>query len=134
MAFVSILMNRNQFQECYVRCQTKVDYCRVYLLWFQPIKLIQVVSTSEFHEYILMEWRWFYFFLSPPNILGSWSFKVVFLVVKKFTLFKYFVTKIHVFDRELANTIQGITLSLFSATSRHLPNLKHITSCYVIQV
>ena len=37
-------------------------------------------------------------------------------------------------DRELANAIQGITLSLFSATSRHLPNLKHITSCYVIQV
>ena len=24
-------------------------------LWCQPIKLIQVVSTSEFHEYILME-------------------------------------------------------------------------------
>ena len=34
------------------------------------------------------------------------------------------------FDCELANAVQGITLSLFSATSRHLPNLKHITSCY----
>ena len=34
-----------------------------------------------------------------------------------------------VFDCELANAVQGITTSL-SGTSRHLPNLKHITSCY----
>ena len=39
------------------------------VLWCQPIKLIKVVSTSEFHEY----W-WnnvdFNFFLSPPFNAG----------------------------------------------------------------
>ena len=41
-----------------------------------------------------------------------------------------------IFDCELANAVQGITIRPVDLlpTLSHLPNLKHITSCYVIQV
>ena len=34
--------------------QGAIDY-KVDVLWGQPIKLIQIFSASEFHEYVLME-------------------------------------------------------------------------------
>ena len=40
---------------------------RVDVLWGQPIKLIQVVSTSDFHEYC---WNDIDFFLSPWLVAG----------------------------------------------------------------
>ena len=97
-------------------------------LWGQPIKLIQAVSNSEFHEY------WWndvlFIFLSPPlcalslekvrglflnikleqllyqirfknqNLLGSWSVKVVFLGAKNSRSWHIRVTKYSSFNTE----------------------------------
>ena len=38
------------------------------VFWGQPIKLIQVVSTSEFHEYGRNDFG--FIFLSPPLVAG----------------------------------------------------------------
>ena len=39
-----------------------------------------------------------------------------------------------IFDRELANAVQGITPSLSATKCVTFAQFKHITSCYVIQV
>ena len=68
-------------------------YYLVYVLWCQRIKLIQVVSTSEFHEYWWKDIDFIFFVPSIYcrasvkkgkivfenfNILGSWSFRIIF--------------------------------------------------------
>ena len=52
---------------CHVTPFFFITHCyRIDVLWGQPIKLIQVVSTSEFHEY----WWIDFIFLSPPLFAG----------------------------------------------------------------
>ena len=45
------------------------------VLWGQPIKLIQVVSTSEFHEYYIDGTTLILHFLSPPLVAGPQKYK-----------------------------------------------------------
>ena len=60
--FGSKITGSQDFESCSVQCaavqcsarlagQVRADCYAIDVLWVQPIKLIQVVSTSEFHEY-----------------------------------------------------------------------------------
>ena len=59
------LCNFSEAFTIYVICSAGPSL--VDILWGQRIKLIQVVSTSEFHEYL---WNEFGFFLSPRLVAG----------------------------------------------------------------
>ena len=69
--------------------KTYFDYSNIRLkilfdievLWGQPIKLIQVVSTSEFHEYWWKDLG-FIFLLSPPLVIGLRSKNIKFKLGK----------------------------------------------------